>query len=392
MEGRLRPNDPGPGVLTDEAVAAARAIEASGHEPLILGYHPVARMNPYHALLYQEALGSGVGAIPIVREDRIPELTELTRLGFSTALHLHWLNLVLAQADTLAEAQKARKGFLARIDRYRDAGGHLVWTVHNVLPHAARFEDEEARLSADIVERAEVVHILAPGTAGLVAPWFTIPPEKILQVAHPSYAGAYEDHVTREQARHELGIMPDELVHVVAGAIRPYKGLGELLDAWDTLPDDRPRRLVIAGGPSDERGVAELIERAAIHPTVLLHARKIPAPEMQLFLRAADVAVLPYVRSLNSGALMLALTFALPVIVPAGGGMAETVDARFARTFELSDRSSLVDALRSAGDLVTDQARMAAAEVAARHEPGPLSTRFATEIRARIGMSSTPTG
>ena len=99
------------------------------------------------------------------------------------------------------------------------SGGALTWvrlphprfTHHDqAWGHGARFEAEEAALSADIVDRCAAVHILARGTPELVAGWFTIPADKILEVPHPSYAGAYEDFITREQARHELGLWPDE--------------------------------------------------------------------------------------------------------------------------------------------------------------------------------------
>jgi glycosyltransferase involved in cell wall biosynthesis len=278
------------------------------------------------------------------------------------------------------------------IDRYLDAGGRLVWTVHNIIPHGAEFEREEAALSSDIVDRCAAVHVMSASTPRLVAEWFAIPAAKVLEVPHPSYAGAYEDVVSREQARHELGIAPDEIVHVVVGAIKPYKGLNELLDAWDAMAaDDVPRRLVIAGGPTDEPGVSDVLERAAIHPTVLIHARKIPGAEMQNFLRAADVAVLPYLRSLNSGALMLALTFGLPVVVPAGGGLAEVVDERTARTFEPGDANSLVAALRAADGLVTEEARAEAAAIAAARRPGPLSDRFGAGLRSLLsGPESSP--
>lgn len=399
MEGQPRGLGQAPGELTLEAIAAARGLEALGHEPLILGYHPVARMNPYQTLLYQRSWQAGMAALPIVRDTRIEELADLARGGLATVLHLHWLNQVLAHARSANDAQGLRKAFLKGIDRYLAAGGRVAWTIHNVIPHGARFEAEEAALSAAVVERCSVVHVMAEGTPQLVADWFRIPADKVLQVAHPSYAGAYEDVVTREQARHELGLWPDEIVHVVLGAIKPYKGLPELLDAWDTLasggqapnqlaPDGPPRRLLIAGGPSDEDGVGALLERAALHPTVLLHARKIPAPEVQLFLRAADVAVLPYLRSLNSGALMLALTFGLPVIVPAGGGLASTVDERMARTFEPGNPASLVAALRAADEIVTPEARAAAVARAAERAPGPLSERFARELRARLGATT----
>ena len=385
MEGQIKPPGQAPGEFTDEALAALRALEAAPSDPLLLGYHPIARLNPYHSLLYQRAWQSGIGPVRIIRDETFPEITDLSRLGFATALHLHWLNLVLANARSAKEARKDRLAFLNRLDRYRDAGGRIVWTVHNLLPHGMRFEDEEAQLSADIVERASVVHTMAAGTRDLVAPWFSIPPEKVLQVAHPSYLRAYEDRISREQARHELGLLPDEAVHVVLGAIRPYKGLTELLDAWDAIAGDgTPRRLVIAGGPSDEPGIAELLERAAIHPSVLLHAGQVAPADVQIYLRAADVAVLPYVRSLNSGALLLALTFGLPAVVPAGSGLAEVVDERCSATFAVDDPNSLVAALRAVEDLRTPAARAAALEIAQRHDPAVVSERFATGLRERL--------
>jgi len=388
VDGQPRGLGQAAGELTLEAIRALRALEALGCDPLLLGYHPVARMNPYQSLLYRRTWQAGIAALPIVREQRIDELAELARRGWPTALHLHWLNQVLAHARSSKDAQGLRKAFLERIDRYLEAGGRLVWTVHNIVPHGAAYEAEEGALSQEIVERASAVHVMAARTPDFVAEWFAIPTEKILQVPHPSYAGAYEDVVTREQARHELGLWPDEIVYVTVGAIKPYKGLNELLDAWDGLAlDGRPRRLVVAGAPSDEPGISEALERAALHPTVLIHPRKIPAGEMQVFLRAADVAVMPYLRSLNSGALMLALTFGLPVVVPAGGGLAELVDERMARVFEPGVQGSLLAALLSADDLVTADARAAAAELAAARAPGPISDQFASGLRSILAQS-----
>jgi glycosyltransferase involved in cell wall biosynthesis len=387
MEGQLRALSQEPGDFTDDAVLGLRGLAATGVEPLLLGYHPIARLNPYHSLLYQRSREEGIAPVHLVRLDTLPELTELTRVGFTTALHLHWLNLVLGDARTAREARKDLDDWLGRIDAYRDAGGHLVWTVHNILPHAARFEDEEARLSQEVVDRADVVHIMASATPEIVAPYFRIPPEKVLHVPHPSYLGAYEDRIGKLAARHELGIMPGEIVHVVLGAIRPYKGLTELLDAWDVVAaDDVPRRLVIAGGPSDEPGIAEVLERAAIHPRILLHAGQVAPADVQVYLRAADVAVLPYVRALNSGALLLALTFGLPAVVPAGGGLAELLDGAASRMFSHDDPAGLVAALRAADELATPEASAAARAIAERYAPGPLATRFARGLREKLGL------
>jgi glycosyltransferase involved in cell wall biosynthesis len=386
MEGHPRGLGQATGDFTLEAIGALRALGASGQQPFLIGYHPVARMNPYQAVLYREVWRSGAAALPIIREPRIGELAELAKAGWPSVLHLHWLNQIIGHAGSVAEAKGMRRTFLRRIDAYLGAGGRLAWTVHNIIPHGARFEAEEAELSAEVVARSDVIHIMADGTPDLVRDWFAIPAEKVLRVPHPSYLGAYEDIVTREQARHELGLWPDEIVHLVFGALKPYKGLAELLDAWDVLAKDgRPRRLVIAGAPGEEPGIAEIVERAALNPSVLIHPRRIPPQDVQVFLRAADVAVLPYLRSLNSGSLMLALTFGVPVVVPAGGGLATVVDERVARAFAPDRPDTLLAALRASDELLTAEARVAARSIAERLAPGPLSETFVRGLRSRLG-------
>jgi beta-1,4-mannosyltransferase len=391
MERERRTAESTPGSFTAEATRALRALEGSAGSPsppLLLGYYPSYSTNPYQALLYGAARDHGIAPLAIKRESEIAELSALQERGLATVLHLHWLHPTFRDATSPEDARGLADAFLATLDEYLGHGGRLVWTVHNILSHEVRFDDEEARLSAEVVRRSQVIHVLSPGTADQVAPVYALPSDRILQVQHPSFAGVYPDHVSRADARHELGLMPDELVYLVLGALRPYKGLVELLDAWDALPQDRPRRLVIAGPATDKPGMAAILDRAVRHPTVLLDARQIPVPEMQLFLRAADVAVFTHRHALNSSVLMLALTFGLPSIVPAGSGLAEAVDDRSARAFEPDRLESLVEALIAAEDLANPAARAAAADVAARLDPRTLAGQFANGLRERLARTS----
>lgn len=386
MERQHRP-DPAPGTFTVEATAALRGV-AHHDAPLLLAYHPSYATNPYQSLLYGAAREDGVAPVRLPRLTQLPELVALQSSGLATLLHLHWLHPIQRDATSDADARRMGEVFLRSIDAYLDAGGRLAWTVHNILPHETRFERAEAQLSAAVAARAAVIHVLTAGTADLVAPYYELPRDRIVHVPHPSYRGAYADSVSRLDARFELGLTADELVVAAIGAIRPYKGLDELLDAWSDVPADRPRRLLIAGAPADQPGVESLVERAVVEPRVLIDARPIPADEMQVFLRATDVAVFPYRRGLNSGALMLALTFGLPVIVPDGGGLAEVVSPEFSRTFVPGDRASLAAALADAGALATPEAARAALEAAASLDPMELSRRFVRELRGLLGPSA----
>jgi len=110
--------------------------------------------------------------------------------------------------------------------------------------------------------------------------------------------------------------------------------------------------------------------------------RKIPDDEMQVYLRAADVAVFPYRRSLNSGALALTQTFGLPAILPAHSGEAATVEESYAEVYDGEDPGSLLAALSAAERLLAPEARAAAAAAGEQIAAPVVAGRFAAELRA----------
>ncbi len=389
MEGRTIGRADRPAAFVTDALAGAAYAEGLGHaRPAVLAYFPLVRLNPYQALLYRQCLAAGIAAVPLPSLDDIEALAGLRGAGIDVVLHLHWLNQITKSAESVDHASASVDAFLARLDAFREAGGHLVWTAHNVLPHDSRFPAADAALWQGLTDRALMVHVLARGTAEAVGDTYRLPPaDRIVHVPHPSYAGAYPGGPAHDQARHELGLTPDELVFAFVGAIRPYKGLDELLDAFDEVcaaDPGRPRRLLVAGNPDGGPAIEGALDRALAHPNVLLHARRLPPEDLAVILRAADVAVLPYRDALNSGVLMLALTFGLPVVAPAVAGVTELVDDTVAATFRPGESGSLTDALRRAEALPGVAATGRALEIAAAHDPDTLSTRFASALRSAL--------
>ena len=160
---------------------------------------------------------------------------------------------------------------------------------------------------------------------------------------------AYADVVDRRFARYALAIDTHARVVSLLGGLRGYKGLGQLLDAFELLSARDPQvRLLVAGSPDGSAEVDRLLARMTDDPRVALHARMIPADDMQLFVRASDVLVLPYERTLNSGVIMLGLAFGLPVVAPRLGGLEEFDDPRIVRLFTPGDPQDLVRAIRDA--------------------------------------------
>jgi beta-1,4-mannosyltransferase len=393
VNGVVRGRNRDPGAAVTDAAAAVRHLEGLGHaSPILIAYHPIARVNPYQALLYSNGWEHGVAAVPLHDLAELDDLTAFaSAAGARLVLHLHWTNKILEEAANQDDGRQLLDRFVARLDRLLARGGSLIWTVHNVLPHGAVMPALEAALQQAIVDRCSVVHVLSANTRASASEWFEIPEDKVLHVPHPNYIGAYVDLVSRDAARWQLGIGPEETVYSLVGAIMPYKGLTQLVDAFDAVSRDPggARRLLVAGQPSRERGVDEFLERCGPHPFISLYPTRIAGDDMQLFLRAADIVVLPYVRSLNSGVVMLALSFGVPVVTAAVGAMAEIVTPEIGRTFEPGDARGLADALRAADALRNVTAREAALRVAREFDPARLSADFARGVAARVGAGAT---
>jgi glycosyltransferase involved in cell wall biosynthesis len=382
--------------LADALDGVAR-VRAAGHDhPMVLATWPFDRENPFQALLTSRVEESGIVPIGMDRladlDDPIalPSLVALRTDGVDVVLHLHWLARVLRGISHEAEGWERVAAFLGALDTFLAAGGRLVWTVHNVLPHDTAFPALDLELRRGVVARADVVHVLSAGTVEAAAPSYEIPAAKVLHLPHPAYLGVYPDTVSDADARFRFRMEHADIVFGVIGNLRPYKGLDDLLAAFESVvaspPDAHRRRLIIAGMPSSDAAIRDVLDRARANPDVVVEARRIPADELSVPLRASDVIVLPYRASLNSGALLLALSFGRPVIAAVSPHVMETVGPEASITYDPDDPGALARALRNADRLLTPAARNAALATAHRFEPDALSRRFAAALRERLGV------
>ena len=147
---------------------------------------------------------------------------------------------------------------------------------------------------------------------------------RVIQVEHPSYELQDQHQLSREQARHELGISGKTVLFF--GFVRPYKGLGVLLDAMPTILAEGPCTLVIAGEIwGDPRVYTEKIESLGIANHVRLDGEYIPQREVATYFQACDLVVLPYLSATGSGVVKLAYSYNRPVVVSSVGSLPEAV-------------------------------------------------------------------
>ena len=270
--------------------------------------------NPIQSLLYEAMKKQGVQVEAFS--------THKLLYGSWQVWHLHW-------PESLVNKTKARTVILAllkflvqlKLARYKKT--KVFWTVHNLRPHER---------DHPLLERL-FWRVFLPNIDGIIClsecgkqqlciehsrarsiPMFVIP--------HGHYRGAYPDSMNRDKAREALQIDSSEFVLTFLGQIRPYKGVGSLIRCFARAQLSNAR-LLVAGRPLNDALLQEIREETLLNPNVRLFPGFVDQNEIQKFLRATDLVVLPYSEILNSGSAILALSFDCPILASAQGALVE---------------------------------------------------------------------
>jgi len=145
--------------------------------------------------------------------------------------------------------------------------------------------------------------------------------------SHPLPPPAVEPLGDRTTARESLGLPPNGRVALFFGFIRPYKGVDLLLEAL-AHPDVRDSWHAVVAGEAwggDGDRLRALHDRLGLHGRVSLRLGYVPETELEVYLAAADVIVLPYRSGSQSAVAPRALAHGLPVLSTDVGGLSEVV-------------------------------------------------------------------
>lgn len=260
-------------------------------------------------------------------------------------LHINWLHHFY-RADNLQTGVGRLNTFVDRLHFAKQLGYRIVWTMHNFYPHERPFPelDHLAQLSMCRVADHVVAHCVY---AAHLARKHFYRTEKLHVIPHGNYIDAYPNDISREGARDQLKIADDAFVYVFVGNARPYKGIERLMVAFDRVADEKSVLVLMMRSGLNPEYAEEIQEKVKDDDQVLAFTSPFFEPvEFQTYLKAADVAVLPFVDVLTSGSAILALSFGKPLIVPNIGCLSELIDDSMGRLFDPKDAHGLEDAMR----------------------------------------------
>jgi glycosyltransferase involved in cell wall biosynthesis len=164
--------------------------------------------------------------------------------------------------------------------------------------------------------------------------------------------GPYDHHQVDSQTQVRRSAPAPACNLLFFGVIRPYKGLEDLIRAFDMIPADQIDRfwLTIVGETWEGWTLpSELITRSRYYSRISFVNRYVPDHEVAGYFAGADAVVLPYLRSSASGPLHIAMSQGLPAVVTRVGGLVEAVqDYEGAVLIPPSDPVRLRDALFAA--------------------------------------------
>lgn len=106
------------------------------------------------------------------------------------------------------------------------------------------------------------------------------------------------------------------------GQVRPYKGLGVLLRAFESIEAEYPRARLLVVCSGSLRGYGSLLSRLR---NVEVHRGWVRYEEIAMWLRRATCVVLPYVGASQSGVAPMAMAEGVPVVASDVGGLSEQV-------------------------------------------------------------------
>jgi glycosyltransferase involved in cell wall biosynthesis len=229
------------------------------------------------------------------------------------------------------------RGVFGRLEK-RNAEIPKIFLCHNLFDHEDRWWKRalarRALRSADAfvchsAEDQDSVRDVVPGAPSVVLP------HPIEERTLPS----------REEARRKLGLSRGPLV-LFLGLVRCYKGVSTLLAAAPEIVSNSGAQIAIVGEIfPDARHLVDRASRSPVAASIRFVDRYVPEAELDEWLAACDVVVLPYRKVSGSGIAARAVGAGRPVVASDVGGFRDIVTPKLGERFAPGDAKALADAV-----------------------------------------------
>ena len=265
-------------------------------------------------------------------------------------LHLHALLPFIRGRSAISRLIKV-SFFVIQIILIRLLGTKTVWTVHEWKDKLGTDSGNITKWQSELIGHCLyriIVH--SEPTKQDIQKAFRlnrIHKNKVRNIYHGNYIDFYKNNIDRKSARKLLSICPNSFVFLLFGGLYRYKGILDAIEAFKHLDLFNPYLLVV--GKPGEKGLKKEIEDELFdNPNSSFVGERISEDEVQVYLNASNVVVLPYRVFTTSGVAVLAMSFGKACIAPNIGFFKDVPGDSGAILYDPLESESLVNAMQAA--------------------------------------------
>lgn len=179
----------------------------------------------------------------------------------------------------------------------------------------------------------------------LISTHYRIPENFIGVIPH----GLYDHYPILDQKTSKRALdVQNCFVFLFFGLIRPYKGVINLIHAFEMLPETVRNNsfLYIVGEAWEDHASLDAVQTSSVSDRIRLLNKYASDDEIPVYFSSADALILPYIRASQSGVAHIGISYGLPIIASKVGGLSESLSEYCGTTFvKPENEHQLADAM-----------------------------------------------
>lgn len=310
--------------------------------------------NPYQRNLANFLVKQGIEVNFAATFRRFSTLRAAVKYWKPDILHFHWLSDFLLARSRIRTILRSTT-FIIELFILKLLGIKIVWTVHNIIDHEGKFASIELFFRKIVARLCDKIIVHSQSAKNTVEKAYRMKSDShVAIILHGNYLNNYKNIIEKSEARSQLCIAMEDFVFLLFGQIRPYKGVFKLIKDFKRLNSSQVK-LLIAGKPCNSGMIEDIQKECNVNKNIRTIFKFIPNDEVQIYMNASDIVVLPYQNILTSGALILAMSFSKPVIAPTIGDIPSILDEKGGFLYEPLEKDGLLKATRGALEMSADE-------------------------------------
>lgn len=195
-----------------------------------------------------------------------------------------------------------------------------ILNIHDPVPHTGEYAPTRERLKSFLIKFSSHIITFSRYSYGQMNQKYHVEHKSssLCLLPYKFYSKIYE------YKKFEIGIKDDDLVILFFGRLSKYKGLSFLVDAYRNIKRHNQRIRLLIAGKSENHNYVESLQISEQDNIILLN-RFITIDEMCSLFSQSSLLVCPYIEASQSGVLMTASAFGIPVLASNVGSFSEYI-------------------------------------------------------------------